>query len=265
VTTGPDDHHDGQQYQRVSMSGHAYCVRSWCAEATSVGGLLLALHPLPAMLNQLRHRHAARAFRSNDLTRWKPRTSHARLADRHRQTHPRSATASADVAGASRLQWSSYVSRRINLDLAVEEAVEEVLKDFQPDTPATVAVVFLSSAFVGEYDQVVAELRKRLPSLKVVWGSTVSASRQQQVCCGCCSCTHPPCVSQGYGVIGTTAEGPEEIEHAPALSLTLGYLPGVDLRVTRVTASNLPDGGEAPQGGCRRRMHSTKILQQFGD
>lgn len=212
------------------------------------------VHPSPAMLHQLRHWHAARAFRSNDCTRWKPHATRVqRASDRHRHTHVRPAAASTDAAGTSRLQWSSYVSRRINLDLAVEEAVEEVLKDFQPETPATVAIVFLSSAFVGEYDQVVAELRKRLPSLKVVWGSTVSASRQRLLAV-VFSCavpfTHHPCMLQGYGVIGTTAEGPEEIEHAPALSLALGHLPGVELSVTRVTASNLPDGGEDSRGRC---------------
>ena len=32
---------------------------------------------------------------------------------------------------------------------------------------------------------------------------------------------------QGSGVIGNSAEGPQEIEGEPGLSLTLGYLPGV--------------------------------------
>ncbi len=32
---------------------------------------------------------------------------------------------------------------------------------------------------------------------------------------------------QGFGVIGGSAEGPQEVEGEPALSLTLGVLPGV--------------------------------------
>lgn len=54
----------------------------------------------------------------------------------------------------------------------------------------------------------------------------------------------PVCVLQGYGVIGSTSEGPEEIEHAPALSLTLGSLPGTTLHISHITGQQLPDGGE---------------------
>jgi hypothetical protein len=48
---------------------------------------------------------------------------------------------------------------------------------------------------------------------------------------------------QGYGVIGSTAEGPEEIEHAPSVSITLASLPGVSVSITHVTEQDLPDGG----------------------
>ncbi len=34
---------------------------------------------------------------------------------------------------------------------------------------------------------------------------------------------------QGFGVIGGSAEGPQEVEGEPALSLTLGVLPGVSI------------------------------------
>ena len=34
---------------------------------------------------------------------------------------------------------------------------------------------------------------------------------------------------QGFGVIGDSAEGPQEVEGEPALSLTLGVLPGVSI------------------------------------
>lgn len=47
-------------------------------------------------------------------------------------------------------------------------------------------------------------------------------------------------------MIGSTTEGPEEIEHAPALSLTLGSLPGTSLSLSHI-GQQLPDGGEQLQ------------------
>ncbi|KAF6260236.1 hypothetical protein COO60DRAFT_1637771 [Scenedesmus sp. NREL 46B-D3] len=51
---------------------------------------------------------------------------------------------------------------------------------------------------------------------------------------------------KGYGVIGSTADGPEEIEHAPAVSITLASLPGVAVGIKHVTAQDLPDGEPHP-------------------
>jgi len=63
------------------------------------------------------------------------------------------------------------LQRRINLDLAVEEAVSCALKDQQwhPE----LAIVFISSAYVAEYDQLISELRAAVPSLKYIVGSSV--------------------------------------------------------------------------------------------
>lgn len=63
---------------------------------------------------------------------------------------------------------------------------------------------------------------------------------------------------QGYGVIGSTEEGPEEIEHAPSLSITLASLPGVDISVQHVTSQQLPDGGALGMGPPADNTHSTK-------
>ena len=64
-----------------------------------------------------------------------------------------------------------HLQRRINLDLAVEEAVSCALKDQQwhPE----LAIVFISSAYVAEYDQLISELRAAVPSLKYIVGSSV--------------------------------------------------------------------------------------------
>jgi small ligand-binding sensory domain FIST len=51
-------------------------------------------------------------------------------------------------------------------------------------------------------------------------------------------------MAQGYGVVGSSVEaGAEEVENAPALSLVLASLPGVQLTVTHADA-DLPDGGD---------------------
>ena len=178
----------------------------------------------------------------------------------------------ADAATVSKPPaWSSHVSRRINLDLAIEEAVAGAHKQLCSDSAAEpqLAVVFVSSAYAQDYDQVVPQLRKRLPSLKFIFGSTVRngiitgrGSMEPTASSNCVQSAasmlpgghelgpHPPrpltsCpLSQGYGVIGSTKDGAEEIEHAPALSVALGVLPGVNLTLTRVDKNNVPDGGK---------------------
>eukprot|EP00983_Pelagomonas_calceolata_P021140 663036-Pelagomonas_calceolata.AAC.6 len=50
--------------------------------------------------------------------------------------------------------------------------------------------------------------------------------------------------TQGFGVIGMR-EGaePEEVDTVPAVSVSLAYLPGVELKVSHVSMASLPDGG----------------------
>ena len=55
---------------------------------------------------------------------------------------------------------------------------------------------------------------------------------------------------QGSGVIGNSADGPQEIEGEPGLSLTLGYLPGVGSQqlqrlLTSISATLFPAGNTA--------------------
>ncbi|KAF8063849.1 hypothetical protein HT031_003706 [Scenedesmus sp. PABB004] len=169
------------------------------------------------------------------------------------------AGAAAPCAPSSGIMWSSHVSRRINADLAIEEAVAGALAAAPPGCAPELAIVFVSSAYVAEYGDIVALLRKRLPSLRHVFGSSVSArgAAGRPAACGAAArrargarrsaAPPPPPAPQGYGVIGTTAEGPEEIEHAPALSVTLARLPGVRVRVRHVDAQQLPDGDAPPQ------------------
>jgi hypothetical protein len=99
-----------------------------------------------------------------------------------------SSTAVPSVAAPGSFQWSSNISRRINLDLAVEEAVSGALSNQATGWEPELAVVFLSSAYVAEYDQLVDLLRQRVPSLKHVFGSSVSLTKQSLFTPGpCCS------------------------------------------------------------------------------
>jgi hypothetical protein len=74
------------------------------------------------------------------------------------------------------------------------------------------------------------------------------------------TCCH---LLQGYGVIGSTEDGPEEIEHAPALSLALASLPGCSVSITHVTGPQLPDGGERVcRAGCVLLQGPTRALMR---
>jgi hypothetical protein len=56
--------------------------------------------------------------------------------------------------------------------------------------------------------------------------------------------------AQAQGVIGGAEGGPREVEAAPALSVTLGCLPGTEIRAVRINDANMPDGGAAPACFC---------------
>ncbi len=56
--------------------------------------------------------------------------------------------------------------------------------------------------------------------------------------------------AQAQGVIGGAEGGPREVEAAPALSVTLGCLPGTEVRAVRINDANMPDGGAATARLC---------------
>jgi hypothetical protein len=59
---------------------------------------------------------------------------------------------------------------------ALEQSVEAALNAPSSCSSPDLAVVFISSAFVRHYDRVVEEVRKLVPSLKTIVGSTVSVT-----------------------------------------------------------------------------------------
>jgi deleted-in-malignant-brain-tumors protein 1 len=120
--------------------------------------------------------------------------------------------------------WSSHVSRNSNLNDAIEEAVSNALSaalvsssllaigssdtpnsvgQHEADVQADVALVFCSSTFHEQYEEVIEQLIKAVPSLRKIVG---------------CS---------GFGVIGGAQSSAEEVEDEPGLSITLAHFPGV--------------------------------------
>lgn len=72
------------------------------------------------------------------------------------------------------------MSRRINIELALEEAIEGARKGQAKGWEPELAIVFLSSAYVQEYSQLIGLLRSKVPSLKLITGSTVSKHSRWQ-------------------------------------------------------------------------------------
>lgn len=119
------------------------------------------------------------------------------------------------------MKWVNALSTRPSLEAAVEEVVDAT----QPllPNPANLGFVFISAAFVSEYSRLMPLLQERL-SVPTLIG------------CG------------GGGIVGRNLSdlGAREIEGEPALSLTLAYLPGVDVRAFHVSPERLPDLDSSP-------------------
>jgi small ligand-binding sensory domain FIST len=116
----------------------------------------------------------------------------------------------------NRMKWANALSTRASLEGALNEAIEQA--EQQLDGSASLALIFISSAFASEYSRLMPLLREKLKSQPQVIG---------------CS---------GGGIVGMTPDGKaEEIEGKPAISLTLAYLPGVEVQTFHVSAGALPD------------------------
>lgn len=116
----------------------------------------------------------------------------------------------------NRMKWANALSTRASLEAALNEAIEQAEREL--DGAASLALIFISSAFASEYSRVIPLLREKLKSQPQVIG---------------CS---------GGGIVGMNPDGkPQEIEGKPAISLTLAYLPGVEVQTFHVSAAELPD------------------------
>ena len=121
---------------------------------------------------------------------------------------------------ANPIKWVNALSTRPSLEAAIAEVVDRA-GQLLP-MPADLALVFISSAYASEYSRLMPLLKERL-MVPVIIG------------CG------------GGGIIGMNAQGEaQEVEGAPALTLSLAHLPDVRVHAFYIPADNLPDMDSPP-------------------
>lgn len=114
------------------------------------------------------------------------------------------------------MKWVSALSRQTDIDSAIQEAAESVIRQLGKDN-ADLTIVFVSQQFKEFYDKV-PELISRYIKPGLLFG---------------CS---------GGGIIG---DG-EEAEQQAALSITCAELPGVKIQPLQFETTDLPDQDTAP-------------------
>ncbi len=77
-------------------------------------------------------------------------------------------------SGDQTFKWGSYLSRELELDAAIAEATAAILGEMGPDSRPDLALVFASNHWSDDMGEVVGLLRKAVPSVKCVFGCTVS-------------------------------------------------------------------------------------------
>ena len=121
---------------------------------------------------------------------------------------------------ADRMKWANALSTRSSLEAAIEEVVERAQESL--GVAANFGILFISAAFASEYSRLMPLLKERLSVPTLI---------------GC----------SGGGIIGVDSEGEaQEVEVEPALSLSLAYLPEVNVHAFHVTAEELPDLDSSP-------------------
>jgi len=100
---------------------------------------------------------------------------------------------------------------------SLEAAVAELTRQLAGAGPADLALVFASASYASDLPRLLPLLRQKLRARHWIG-------------------------SLGGGVVGTGADGAaHELEHEPALSLTLLHLPGAELHPFSLDAADLPD------------------------
>ncbi len=114
------------------------------------------------------------------------------------------------------MKWASALSQQTPLVNAIDECVASVSEQLGEE-PAHLAVVFASSHYQEEYDQIPGIIREKLNDPSIL------------------GCT-------GGGIIGNGTE----VEQQPALSITVASLPDVSIKTFHLEGDNLPDLDAGP-------------------
>jgi deleted-in-malignant-brain-tumors protein 1 len=75
-------------------------------------------------------------------------------------------------------QWGSFCSRGADVSGALADCIDAIQGSWRTDSSQEpqLAIVFVSQTYDADINDVVAELRARLPSLKHIFGCSVSRS-----------------------------------------------------------------------------------------
>lgn len=123
-------------------------------------------------------------------------------------------------AATNQMQWANALSTRPSLEAAIKEVAETAQKSL--GVKADLGIIFISAAFGSEYSRLMPLLQEQLPGVTIVG-------------CG------------GGGIIGINQEEEAvELEQEPAISLSLAYLPGVEVKPFHISADELPDLDSPP-------------------
>jgi small ligand-binding sensory domain FIST len=135
------------------------------------------------------------------------------------------------------MKWASALSTRPSLEAAVDEVIQQAQQSL--GVPADLGLVFISSTFASEYPRLLPLLEERL-------------SVPNLIGCG------------GGGIIGRSLKGnTEEVEGKPALSLTLAYLPGVNIHPFHLDVEEYPDLDSSPDAWIDLMGVGTSEQPQF--
>jgi small ligand-binding sensory domain FIST len=127
---------------------------------------------------------------------------------------------SGEIMMRNTIQWINGLSTRPSLEGAVTEVVAQI-KQSLSGTP-DLGIVFISSAYSSEYPRLVPLILEQLP-LKVIIGC------------------------DGGGVVGMNSlKEAQEVEQNPALSLTVAYLPEIEVHPFHIRVQDIPDLDSPP-------------------
>ncbi len=115
------------------------------------------------------------------------------------------------------MKWASSIAEGTDLADTMERCAQSVEQELGPSAPATLAVVFVSAAYADAFNHVPRVLGTHFPKATIL---------------GC----------SAAGVIG---QG-REVEQKPAVALTVGHLPKVQVHTFHVTQDTLPTPDDPP-------------------